>query len=102
MIDIICLPIITEIDILRSQENSPAQSALCFVVDHVKYLSGRRGRHRINLFDVLKLDLKNRDILLNYYHDLLSLRIFASDKKNWQEIFTWWTQGSCFEQLIIL
>jgi hypothetical protein len=73
--------------ILRSPENSPAQSALCFVVGHVKTLPGRRGKHRINLFDVLKSDMKNRDILLNDYHDLLSLRILASDKKNWQGMF---------------
>jgi hypothetical protein len=54
-------------------------------MDHVKTLPGRRGRHRINLFDVLKSDLKNHDILLNDYHGALSLQILASDK-NWQEM----------------
>ena len=73
--------------ILRSPENSPAQSALCFVVEHVRTLPGRRGRHRINLFDVLKSDLKKRDILLHDYTDILSLRILASDRKKWQEMF---------------
>ncbi|KAL5260883.1 hypothetical protein ACHWQZ_G006801 [Mnemiopsis leidyi] len=73
--------------VLRSPENSPAQSALCFVVNQVTILPGRRGRHRINLFDVLKSDLKNRDISLNDYSDLLSLRMLASDRKKWQDMF---------------
>ena len=67
--------------ILRSPENSLAQSALCFFINQVTILPGRRGRHRINLFDVLKSNLKNRDILLNDYSDLLSLRMLASDRK---------------------
>ena len=31
---------------LRNPENSHAQCALCFVVDHMKILPGRRDRHR--------------------------------------------------------
>ncbi|KAL5247145.1 hypothetical protein ACHWQZ_G019116 [Mnemiopsis leidyi] len=73
--------------VLRSPENSPAQSALCFVVNQVTILPGRRGRHRINLFDVLKSDLKNRDISLNDYSDILNLRMLASDRKRWHDMF---------------
>ena len=40
---------------LRSPENSPAQSALCFAVDA---MPGRFGRHRVNLLQVVKKDLK--------------------------------------------
>jgi hypothetical protein len=44
--------------VLRSPENSPAQSVLCFAVDAMSCMPGRVGRHRVNLFQVIKKDLK--------------------------------------------
>ena len=79
--------------VLRSPENSPAQSALCFVIDQLNILPGRRGRHRMNLIDVLKGDLKNRDLQLSKYEDILNLRFLAQNRKNWQELFNLYDAG---------
>ena len=74
--------------VLRSPENSPAQSALCFVVDHMKILPGRRGRHRMNLFKAIRDDLLSRGFNLNCYEDVLNMRELAGDKSNWRKLFT--------------
>ena len=62
--------------VLRSPENSPSQSALCFVVDNMKTLPGRRGRHRANLFEVIGDDLLMRGISLSCYDD--SQRLYGN------------------------
>ena len=59
--------------VLRSPENSPAQSALCFVVESMNILPGRRGRHRMNLFKVIRDDLVMRGISLSCYDDILHI-----------------------------
>ena len=41
----------------------------------------------MNLIDVLKDDLKNRDLPFSLYKDILDLRFFAQNRKNWQELF---------------
>jgi hypothetical protein len=79
--------------VLRSPENSPAQSALCFVIDQLNILPGRRGRQRMNLIDVLKGDLKNSDLQLSKYEDILNLRFLAQNRKNWQELFNLYDAG---------
>ena len=74
--------------VLRSPENSSAQSALCFVVDSMKILPGRRGRHRVNLFKVIRDDLLLRGISLSYYEDILHLRELAGDRSKWKKLFS--------------
>ena len=41
----------------------------------------------MNLFHVLKSDLKNRQLQLSKYEDILNLRFLAQNRKNWQEMF---------------
>ena len=74
--------------ILRSEENTPASTALLFAVNSQNNLSGRRGRHRINLWSVLKNDLKlrNIDINLNCIKDFYRLRDLASDRNAWYKL----------------
>ena len=74
--------------VLRSPENSPAQSALCFVVDYMKILPGRRGRHRMNLFKVIRDDLLFRGFSMNCYEDVLNMREIAGDRSKWRKLFT--------------
>ena len=93
--------------VLRSPENSPTQSALCFVVDQLNILPGRRGRHRMNLMDVLEGYLRNRDLQFSKYdhEDILNLRFLAQNRKNWQEMFNLYDMCRMiysFEQLIII
>ena len=73
--------------VLRSPENSPAQSALCFVVDSMKSLPGRRGRHRTDLFKVIREDLLAKGISLRCYEDILNIRSLAGDRVKWRELF---------------
>ena len=74
--------------VLRSPENSPAQSALCFVVESMNILPGRRGRHRMNLFKVIKDDLVMRGISLSCYDDILHMRELAGDRSKWRKFFS--------------
>ena len=62
--------------ILRSDECTPASLALIFAVESMNSIKGRLGRHRINLFKLLKNDLKERniDIDLNCVNDIYVLR----------------------------
>ena len=73
--------------ILRSDERSPAQAALCYAVEMNISLVGRIGCHRKNLFQTLKCDLKKRSIMLNNYEDVLHLRELASDRGHWNNLF---------------
>ena len=73
--------------ILRSLENSLAQAALYFAVGCLKDLPGRVGRHRINLLQVLKKDVEQRDLNLNDYPDILELRQIASNRNTWRNMF---------------
>jgi hypothetical protein len=47
----------------------------------------------MNLVDVLKGDLKNRDLQLSKYEDILNLRFLAQNRKNWQELFNLYDAG---------
>ena len=66
--------------VLRSDESSPAHASLCFAVDSMGILSGRIGRHRINLFKVLQNDLKQRSIPLTRYEDI------AHNREQWRNM----------------
>ena len=47
----------------------------------------------MNLIDVLKVDLKNRDRQFREYKDILNLRFLAQNRKNWQELFNLYDAG---------
>ena len=47
--------------------------------------SGRRGRHTTNLLDILKADMKQREMNLRNINDLELLRSAAADKARWRE-----------------
>ena len=74
--------------ILRSDECTPASLALFFAAESMNRMKGRLGRHRINLFMLLKNDLKERKIYndLNSVNDIHVLRELASNKKKWGEL----------------
>ena len=77
--------------ILRSPENSPAQSALCFAVNccssELKTVKGRIGRPRTSLLKVIKNDLKSKNLAIDNYYDILKLRELAYDRKGWRTLF---------------
>ena len=74
--------------ILRSAENTPAQTALSFALEGASMHKSRRGRHQqINLFNVLKGDLDKRGLLLKDIDDLFNLRILAKDRLLWKEYY---------------
>ena len=73
--------------VLRSPENSPAQSALCFAVDAMNSMPGRVGRHRVNLLQVIKKDLKQHDIKLSSYEDVIKLRELAWNRNAWRDMY---------------
>ena len=57
--------------------------------DRLKILPGRRGSHRVNLFDVLKGDL-NREILLSVSIKVwrcTECEIFCQNGRKWQDFF---------------
>jgi hypothetical protein len=72
---------------LRTPDNSPAQSALCFADDAMKNMPGRVGRHRVNLLQVIKKDLKQHDITLFSYEDVIKLREFAWNHNAWRDMY---------------
>ena len=66
---------------------------MCLVIDQSNTQPGQRGRHRMILIDVLKGDLKNRDLQFSKYEDILNLRFLAQNRKNWQELFNLYDAG---------
>ena len=54
-------------------------------VEGAKMYSGRRGRHTTNLLDILKVDMKHREMNLRNINDLELLRSTAADKARWRE-----------------
>ena len=47
----------------------------------------------MNLFDVLKGDLKNRHLQFSKYEDILNLTLLAQNRKNWQKMFNLYNAG---------
>ena len=73
--------------ILRGSETSPAYLALNFALDGSAKYKSRAGRHRINLFNTIKNDLKSRKIQLKRPEDITALREIASDRLKWRRLF---------------
>ena len=73
--------------ILRSKENSPAQLALSFAIESDDLFSGRRGRPHMNLFSVLKNDLKKRNLNINNLNELNDIKDIAACNKCWDHFY---------------
>ena len=52
-------------NILRSAENTPAQTSLSFALEGASMHKSRCGRHQINLFNVLKGDLDKQILIFH-------------------------------------
>ena len=47
----------------------------------------------MNLIDVLKGDLKNRDLQFSNYEDIFNLRFLAQNRQDWQEMLSLYDAG---------
>ena len=65
--------------------NAPAQRALQYAVEGAEMYSGRRGHHITNLLDILRADMKHREMNSSNINDLELLRSAAADKARWRE-----------------
>ena len=72
--------------VLCMVRNSPAQNALHYAVEGTKKYRGRRSRHTTNLLDILKADMKERDLNPHNTSDLELLRNAAADRARWREM----------------
>ena len=74
--------------ILRSDECTPASLSLNFAVECMDSMKGRLGRHRVNLLMLLKNDMKERGIFLDFksINDIVYLRNMASDRSAWRNL----------------
>ena len=70
--------------VLRSDERSPAFLSLKFALTNNH--PTRMGRHQINLYSVLKNDLKLKNFNLNTVDDIYVLRTIASDRERWRDV----------------
>ena len=61
---------------------------LTFATEQFIKMKGRIGRHRANLFDIVKSDLARRNMSLTDMNDLYNLREIASDRNHWRKLFT--------------
>ena len=72
--------------VLHMDRNSPAQNALHYAVEGTKKYTGRHGCHTTNLLDILKADMKERDLNLRNTSDLELLQSAAADRARWKEM----------------
>ena len=63
---------------------------MCFAIDNIDNFASRLGRPITNLLDVIKNDLKIRDIDNNLVtlNDLHHLEVLASDRRLWKQYET--------------
>ena len=76
--------------ILRSDDNTPAYVSLVFAISNPLNSKGRRGRPRLNLFNLLRDDLKERKLEFNTMDDLLVVRERAKCRNCWRKLFKEW------------
>ena len=71
--------------ILRQDELHPGLSALKFAHKIIKStkVRGRKGRHRINLYDTIKMDIKNAGLNFETSDDMARAIELAKDEKKW-------------------
>ena len=76
--------------ILRYDDDAPAYLALkfCINVEENKIYDGRLGAPCMNLFNMYRKDLKNREVNneLRTSNDLSELRELARDRKAWKSL----------------
>ena len=74
--------------ILRGQEDSPAYLSMLFAINADNFMVGRRGRPPLNLLDILRNDLRRRDlgIPLRNITDFEDLRYLALDRIEWKKL----------------
>ena len=86
--------------ILRSPEDTPAALALSYAVAGTNHLKGRRGRHKINLLQLIRKDISRipvdrfsdnhylrQKLSLKDQTDIDILRCIAHDRKTWKKLF---------------
>ena len=73
--------------ILRSMENTPAQTALSFAIESDNLFTGRLGRPRMNLLSVLRSDLSNRNLSIDNLHELNEIKDIAACNRCWENLF---------------
>jgi hypothetical protein len=49
-------------------------------------MPGRVGRHRLNVLQVIKKDLKLHNLELSKYEDITKLRELARDRNSWRDM----------------
>ena len=76
--------------ILRSDDNTPAYVSLVFAISNPFNSKGRQGRPRLNLFNLLRDDLKERKLDFNTMEDLLVVRERAKCRSGWRKLFKEW------------
>jgi len=76
--------------ILRSDDNTPAYVSLVFAISNPLNSKGRQGRPRLNLFNLLRDDLKERKLDFNTMDDLLVVRELAKSRSGWRKLFNEW------------
>ena len=72
--------------VLRSDENTAAHQSLSFAIEADSHFSGRVGRPRCNLFNLLKKDLEERNLFMNNYNELNEIRDIARCRKCWRNL----------------
>ena len=73
--------------VLRKPENHATYSSLIFAAHSQNTLKSRKGRHAKNLYDMIKTDLKNRNIKLESIEDIENMREIAKESKNWSNLY---------------
>ena len=73
---------------LRGSENSPAHLSLTFAINSGNIYPGRRGRPTLNLLDMIRRDLKSKNLQndLCDIHDFYRLKMLALDRKAWKNV----------------
>ena len=56
-------------------------------MDSRSNMKGRVGRHQTNLFNIICKDLSDRNIYIVNTDNLTDLRLLASDRARWKELF---------------
>ncbi len=68
-------------------DNSPAALSLRYAITSSDMFTGRRGRPRTNLFSIIQSDLKSLNIPFNVIRDLDYVKVLASDRSAWRNMF---------------
>ena len=73
--------------VLRMDDSNPAIQSVKYAITSSQFLKGRLGRPRINLFNTIQGDLKDRGLALKTIDDLDVVRSVAQDRVLWRNMF---------------